>query len=238
MTVEAVVFDWGGTLTPYADVDMADMWRVAARRLAPGREEEVCARLVAVEEASWARIAVDQRSTRLSSLLSAASEELGLDVTDAVLEEAATSHLDSWTPHMRHDADAVPTLEALRTLGCRIGLLSNTHWPRAFHERFLARDGLHELIDIRCFTSELDYTKPHAQAFTTVLDALGVAANRAVFVGDRPYDDISGAGAVGMRTVLRPNPAVPPFEVTPDAVIGHLPELLPVVKTWMEELSH
>lgn len=235
VTVDAVIFDWGGTLTPYANLDMADMWRMAARRLAPEREDEVCARLVAVEEASWARIAVDQRSTRLAALLSAASDELGLDVTDAVLEEAAVSHLDSWTPHMHHDPDAASTLTELRGLGCRIGLLSNTHWPRAFHERFLARDGIVELIDIRCYTSELQYTKPHAQAFATVLAELAVEPGRAVFVGDRPYDDIHGARAAGMRAVLRPNPAVPTYDVVPDAEISALPELTALVRRWQEE---
>ncbi|HVL91793.1 MAG TPA: HAD family hydrolase [Acidimicrobiales bacterium] len=238
MTVEAVVFDWGGTLTPFADVDMADMWRMAARRLAPDREDEVCARLVAVEEASWARIAVDQRSTRLAALLAAASDELGLDVTDAVLEEAATSHLDSWTPHVRHDPLAVPTLVALREMGCRIGLLSNTHWPRAFHERFLSRDGLDGLIDARCYTSELVHTKPHPEAFAAVLHELGVEAPGAVFVGDRPYDDISGARAAGMRAVLRPNAAVPPFDVRPDATIAQLPELVALIRHWSVDSGH
>ncbi len=236
MGVDAVVFDWGGTLSVYADIDMVDMWRLAARHLAPEREDEVCARLVAVEEASWARIAVDQRSTTLSSLLTLASAELGLDVAEAVLEEAATHHLDSWTPHVRHDPEALPVLSALKQQGVAIGLLSNTHWPRAFHEHFLERDGLAELIDARCYTSELDYTKPHPDAFATVLGALGVHdAGRVVFVGDRPYDDIFGAQAVGMRAVLRPNPLVPDYDVEPDAVIQRLPELLPTVQRWRSE---
>ena len=236
MTVDAVVFDWGGTLAVYAGIDLIDMWRVAARHLAPDREEEVLDRLVAVEEASWARIAVDQRSTTLSSLLSAASAELGLDVAEAVLEEAATHHLDSWTPHVRHDPDAVPTLTALRSMGVRIGLLSNTHWPRSFHEHFLERDGLTPLIDVRCYTSELAYTKPHGEAFRAVLDGLGASdPRRAVFVGDRPYDDVWGAQQLGMRAVLRPNPLVPGYDVIPDATVEALPELLPLVISWQDE---
>ncbi len=233
MTVTAVVFDWGGTLTPFVDVDMMDMWRLAARHLAPDQEEELCARLVAVEEASWARIAVDQRSTTLSSLLALASAELGLDVAEAVLEEAATHHLDSWTPHVRHDPDAAPTLAALKRLGLRTGLLSNTHWPRTFHEHFLGRDGLAGLIDVRCYTSEMPHTKPHPEAFGAVLEHLGVDDPRtAVFVGDRPYDDISGAKALGMRTVLRPNPAVPGYDIEPDATIDRLPDVLALVDRW------
>jgi putative hydrolase of the HAD superfamily len=231
--VEVVVFDWGGTLSLFADVDMEDMWRLAAKHLAPDREDELCARLVAVEEASWARIAVDQRSTTLTSLLTLASAQLGLDVADAVFEEAALRHLDSWTPHIRHDPDAGPVLQELRDRGLRIGLLSNTHWPRAFHEHFLERDGLNELIDVRCYTSELPFTKPHPEAFRAVLDALGVSRpDHAAFVGDRPYDDVYGARSLGLRTVLRPNPAVPPYEVEPDAVIETLRDLPEVVARW------
>lgn len=233
MPIEAVAFDWGGTLSLFADVDMADMWRMAAEHLDPERADDLCARLVAVEEASWARIAVDQRSTTLTSLLTLASAEIGLDVAEAVLEEAALHHLDSWTPHIRHDPDAAPVLRQLREQGLRIGLLSNTHWPRAFHEHFLERDGLADLIDVRCYTSELPFTKPHPEAFGAVLDGLGAARpDRVAFVGDRPYDDVHGARSVGMRAVLRPNPLVPSYDVEPDAVIESLTELPEVLARW------
>jgi len=41
----------------------------------------------------------------------------GLDVAEAVLEEAAVHHLDAWTPHITHDPDAAPVLAALRERG-------------------------------------------------------------------------------------------------------------------------
>lgn len=233
MPVEAVVFDWGGTLSVWAEVDMEDMWRLAARHLAPDREDELLARLVAVEAVSWARIEVDQRSTTLTSLLTLASAELGLDVTEAVLEEAATHHLDSWTPHIAHHPEAADVLRALRERGLRIGLLSNTHWPPAFHEHFLERDGLAELIDVRCYTSEMTFTKPHPAAFRAVLDRLGVARpDRAVFVGDRLYDDIWGAQALGMRGVWVRNDVTPAYDVEPAGVIGSLSALPPVIDAW------
>ena len=140
--IEAVVFDWGGTLSAFADVDLGDMWRLAARHLDPDREDELCRRLAEVEDASFARARTDQRSSTLSQILRTASDALGLDVAEAVLEEAATHHLDSWTPHIVHEPDAGPVLETLKGWGLRTGLLSNTHWPRAFHEHFLERDGL------------------------------------------------------------------------------------------------
>ncbi len=235
--IEAVIFDWGGTLSVYVDIDMEDMWRMAAKHLAsgsdPAREEEIRNRLVAVEAEAWARIPVDQRSFTLAELLAKASAALKIDVAAAVIEEATQGHLDAWTPHIRHDPDAGPVLAALKERGIKVGLLSNTHWPREFHEHFLARDGLVEYIDARLYTSELTYSKPHASAFRAALDALGVAdAGRAVMVGDRAYDDIYGAQQAGLRGVLRPHGMVPGYDVEPNAVIGPLPELLAVVDRW------
>ena len=233
MTVKAVVFDWGGTLSVFVEAELVDAWRLAARHLAPEREDELTERLVAVEADFWATTARHQRSATLGHLLAAATAELGLDVAEALLEEAAVRHLDAWTDHIRHDPDAAPTLAALRERGLRIGMLSNTHWPRAFHERFLERDGLAELIDARLYTSEMPHQKPHASAFTAALEALGIDDPRtAVFVGDRPWDDVVGAKRAGLRAVLRPNPLVEPYDVEPDAVIERLPDLVPMVDAW------
>jgi putative hydrolase of the HAD superfamily len=232
--VEAVIFDWGGTLSEFVTVELVDAWRLAARHLGPDHEDEICARLVAVEADFWASTAGDQRSGTLADLVAAATAALGMDVGEALLEEAAVRHLDAWTPHIRHDPDAAPALSALRAEGVRIGLLSNTHWPRSFHERFLERDGLASLIDARLYTSELPFQKPHPTAFAAALDAVGVSdPARAVFVGDRPWDDITGAQGAGLRAVLRPNPAIADATpVVPDAVIASLPDLVPLIRTW------
>lgn len=240
--IEAVIFDWGGTLAEYATIELEDMWRLAARHLVSRQgngsrrdENELVSRLAQVEVDFWATTATDQRAGTLADLLHAATEALQLDVTEALLEEAATHYLDAWTPHIRHEPDAADTLRALRRRGLRIGLLSNTHWPRAFHERFLARDGLDGLIDARLYTSELHTMKPHPQAFAAALEAVGVIdASRAVFVGDRPFDDIHGAHQSGLRAVLRTNPEVPPYDVTPDATIDRLFDLVEVIDRWLE----
>jgi putative hydrolase of the HAD superfamily len=233
MGLEAVVFDWGGTLTSGATIvtlELEDMWRASARRLDPAREDELTAALFAAERRFWERTTTTLESGTLAELLTAASQEVGLDVTDAVLEEAVTHHLDAWTPHITHDPDAVPLLTELRERGLRTALLSNTHWPRAFHEHFLERDGLAELLDARLYSSELHHMKPHPSVFAEALAAVGVTdPAKAVFVGDRPFDDISGAKAAGLWAVWRANPHVPPYDVEPDAVIDGLFDLLAAI---------
>ena len=239
MRPEAVIFDWGGTLSDYAAVELGDMWHLAAEHLAPHLPEDEAAlmrRFGRIEQSFWERVTTDQRSGTLADLLAAATAELGVDVAEAVLEEAAVRYLDAWTPHIVHDSDAPATLAALRERGLKIGLLSNTHWPRVFHERFLERDGLAELIDERLYTSEMLYMKPHREAFEAALRAVGLEDGaRAIFVGDRPLDDIHGAQQIGMRTVLRPNDLVSGYDVQPDATIGGLPDLLPLVDGWLAE---
>ncbi len=237
--VEAVIFDWGGTLSVFVEAELVDAWALAARYLAPDHAEELTARMVAVETAFWATTASHQRSTTLGDLLAAATAELHLDVAEALFEEAAVHYLDAWTPHVRHDPDAALTLTALRARGLRLGLLSNTHWPPAFHEHFLQRDGLADLLDARLYTSALPFQKPHPDTFTAAMAALGVDDPRgAVFVGDRPFDDIHGAKCVGMRAVLRPNRFAEPYDVEPDATIAALPELIGLVDGWTARSGH
>ncbi len=231
--VTAVIFDWGGTLTPFHDVDLLDLWRVAARVLAQDREEELAAALAAAERDWWTRAVAENRSGTTADVLAAAAQSTGMDVDAALHETALTAHLEAWTPHTVADPQAVPVLTALRRRGIRTGLLSNTHWPRDWHEQWLARDGVLELLDARVYTSDLKHLKPHPEAFAAVLDALGgIDPEQVVFVGDRPLDDISGAQRMGMRAVLRPNDVVPGYDVTPDATIEQLSDLLTLVDRW------
>ena len=103
------------------------------------------------------------------------------------------------------------------------------------HERIFARDGVLDRIDGAVYSSEIPWTKPHHEAFRAALDAVSVSDPAdAVFVGDRPFDDIHGASSIGMRTILIPHLDIPtkqqgPVIGTPDAVVHRLGEVLGVV---------
>jgi len=236
VAVDAVIFDWGGTLSHWALVEFHEVWRLAARHLAPHMaqsEDDLAAHLAQVELDAWAQMDQDHRAFTFRQLVDRASVALGVDVADAIVEEAAAHYLESWVPHIEHFPEAAPVLAELQRRGIRTGLLSNTHWPADFHERMLERDGLAHLLDARVYTSALEFTKPHPSAFEAALASVGARdASRVVYVGDRLFDDIFGAQRVGMRAVHRPNEHVPAFEVQPDASIRDLTELLPLVERW------
>ncbi len=228
MTVQAVLFDWGGTLSVHTPVDLLDMWRAAARVLAPDDPEPVAAALLAAEDEWWRTcVAAGNRSGTTEQLVRSVARETHLDVA-----EALAAYHASWEPTVAHDPDAVAVLTALRERGLRTGLLSNTHWPRELHERWLAEAGLLDLLDVRLYTSDMTHMKPHPVVFAALLDAVGVGSHEAVFVGDRPRDDISGAQGVGMRTVLLTGRPVEPWDVVPDATLPSLAGLVELVDGW------
>ncbi|MDQ3646175.1 MAG: HAD family hydrolase [Actinomycetota bacterium] len=237
--LEAVVFDWGGTLSAW-EADPAvyqgwsrDAWRAAAAALSEDAEDEIARRLLAAEAQLWDEASGGRTSPRLDAMVRQVAEELRLEIGEAALEEAAARFGASWMPNIVHDVDAPSVLGELRARGLKIGLLSNTYWPRSLHESLLERDGLADLIDVRVYSCELERTKPHPEAFGEVLERLGVSdPAAAVFVGDRPFDDIYGAKNAGMRAVLRPTPAPAEHVVEPDGVIEDLPGLLTLIDAW------
>jgi putative hydrolase of the HAD superfamily len=224
MSVEAVIFDWGGTLTPWHQLDPEQSW------LAATGDAELAARLNAAENAAWLRSRDEHTSTTLDTVLEAA----GVDPDDSFL---ANYHA-WWEPHTLTDPDVPELFAWLRGQGIRIGILSNTIWPRSAHERIFARDEVLALIDGAVYTSEIAWTKPHPEAFRAALAAVGVAdPRRAVFVGDRVFDDIHGAQSIGMRAVLVPHSTVPDWQIghtegEPDAVVDRLADLKAVVESW------
>jgi putative hydrolase of the HAD superfamily len=92
-------------------------------------------------------------------------------------------------------------LESLRERGLKLGLVSNAFDPGWLLHRDLEQLGLAERLDFAVFSSEVGKRKPHPAIFERALEALDVAAADAVFVGDRLYEDVRGAGELGMATV-------------------------------------
>jgi putative hydrolase of the HAD superfamily len=227
MAVRAVIFDWGGTLTPWHSVDLRALWADAcAPHFPAGRIAQVAAALHEAEAELWRQAGTAHRSATIDLVFARA----GVGMPDGFLP----GFLDLWAPHTYTDPDALPLLRALRERGIRIGVLSNTMWPRSAHEDVFARDEVLSLIDGAVYTSEIPWTKPHPEAFRAAMAAVGESEPQAcVFVGDRPFDDIYGAKQLGMRAVLLPNSAVPPHDgPAPDAVISRLADLLPHVEAW------
>ncbi|HZY01666.1 MAG TPA: HAD family hydrolase [Dermatophilaceae bacterium] len=231
----AVIFDWGGTLTPWHSFDLGEQWRVFARQVHAEEAQalSLAARILAVEEAAWVRSRTDHTSARLHEILS----EAGLDEGDLRRQAALTAYREFWEPHTFTDEQVKPLWEGLRERGVLVGVLSNTIWSGDYHRAVFERDGVLDLIDADIYSSELEWTKPHPEVFRAAAAALGVEPSEAVYVGDRLFEDIHGSQIAGMRAIWVPHSEIPvaqqvSVDVTPDAVAHELLDILDILDGW------
>jgi putative hydrolase of the HAD superfamily len=230
--IDAVIFDWGGTLTRWHDIDFhAESLALAQAVVNADHDLEVSrVRLHEAGNTIWGRSRDHQQSSTVSDLF----REAGLDHDPELL----SAYYEFWEPHTGTDPDAGPLFEALRADGIKVGVLSNTIWPRSFHEGIFERDGVRHLIDGDVYTSEIPWTKPSPRAFAAALEAVGVAdPARCVYVGDRLFDDVWGARNAGMRTIHIPLSTIPSNQVghtegDPDAVARRVADVHAIVAGW------
>ncbi|HEY0640673.1 MAG TPA: HAD family hydrolase [Pseudonocardiaceae bacterium] len=232
--IDAVIFDWGGTLTPWHQVDHLAGWHAYASVLHPGdpvAAGELAGTLLAAERLRWDIARDEHRAFSTRQVL----DDAGTPWDD----EAAAAYREFWAPHTLTDPEVGPMLAALRLRGLRVGVLSSTPWPAEWHHEFLRRDGVFDALHGSVWSSSLEWTKPHAEAFGAAMRAVQVEdPRRCVYVGDRVYDDVHGAQSVGMRTILVPHSVIPdhetvPVEATPDAVVQRIGEVVEVVDGWI-----
>ena len=101
-------------------------------------------------------------------------------------------------------ADALTTLTAntplLRELAqrYRLGIVSNFYGNLA---RVCDDAGIHSFFDALVDSAEVGCEKPDPRIFQHALQALGVTASAATFVGDSLPRDMAGARGVGMRHI-------------------------------------
>lgn len=112
-------------------------------------------------------------------------------------------------------------LEGLRNRGCKLAVVSNfdSRLPGILHEV-----GILDHMDAVIYSSEAGSAKPDPAIFRQALDALGVAPERAIHVGDNSGADVGGAIATGLEGLLIRR-ADPPAAGS-DQVIRSLDELL------------
>ncbi len=230
--VDAVIFDWGGTLTRWHDIDFhAESLALAQAVVNADHDVEVSRqRLHEAGNTIWSRSRDHQQSATVDDLFA----EAGLEHDPELLG----AYYEFWEPHTATDPEVRPLWEALKADGIKVGVLSNTIWPRAFHERIFERDGVLDMVDGDVYSSEIPWTKPSPKAFIAAMHAVDVDdPERCVYVGDRLYDDIWGAHNAGLRAIHVPLSRIPVEQVghtegDPDAVAHRLSEIRDIVAGW------
>ncbi len=230
---QAVLFDLGDTLFRLHPLETAS----AFARFGDVLAERTGLPAAAAREAavSLARALDDQserlyqsRSTEEPSVAAMAEPLLARFRSEAASLARTLDHLLGECDIARWDPPAgrAAQVRAFADAGLRVAFVSNTRTPAVLMRRRLQEFGLLEHAHAALFSVELGERKPGERIYRAALDAIGVDAVNAVFVGDRMREDVRGPQAVGMRAILthefrREEPTGRP----PDGIIESLAEV-------------
>jgi pyrophosphatase PpaX len=126
---------------------------------------------------------------------------------------------------------AVDTLQKLRSLSVKIGLVTNN--GRRGTELTLSRHKLKDLFDVVVTRDDCIDMKPDAEPVLKVLKELGVKPGEAILIGDGAMD-ILAARAAGVQSVAV---ATGPFtadrllEAEPDYLLGSVNDLPTLIES-------
>jgi putative hydrolase of the HAD superfamily len=199
MSSRAVVFDLFGTLVDnnsFIGSPSAE-WRAMLRHMAAavGADPDAF-------DAGWAQDAPRRTAGAFETVeacVSSVCSALNLEPDESCVSQAAALRVDFMRRGLSPRPDAVPTLQALRAAGLRIGLISNCipDVPLLW-----AATPFATLIDVPIFSAAVRLAKPDPRIFQLACDQLGVAPHEAVFVADGEGGELAGAASIGMQAVL------------------------------------
>lgn len=126
--------------------------------------------------------------------------------------------------------DSAPALEALAERGLKLGAVTNNPKKASRLIREARDQGLPDVLEVMVTSVDCGWRKPHHVPFQLALDALGIAAHEAMFVGDSWENDIAPALSLGMTAVLRSPSASDGGAGGRHHTVTSLLELLPILE--------
>lgn len=203
--IRAVCFDLDGTLLRDDHVD--GIVRLVAEELARRHGLDPAALAAANEEAWWdywpevgdawlqGRIPGDDVPLEVWRRALAA-----VGVTDPAVAVAAVAlHTEHERKTFALYDESLEVLSALRERGIRLGVVTNG--PSGLQRVKLRVVGLEEHVDAVVISGEHGVHKPDPAIFALALEALGIPAGEALFVGVNPIADVAGARGAGLTSV-------------------------------------
>ena len=187
--IKGVIFDYGRVLAHTLDPAPRAAWE---RRLgmAPG------ALTPAVHnEQSW--IAAQRGDLTAAAHWQAVGSSLGLTMAETAALRTTFYHGD------RLNLALVARLDALRTAGLRLGLLSNFSTDL---RTLLTQQDLLRRFDHIAISAEVGAMKPEAAAYRAILDMLALPAEACIFIDDQPAN-VAAAQTLGLHGIVFHNNA-------------------------------
>ncbi len=132
--------------------------------------------------------------------------------------------IENYHPEDVIPPDVFPTLQALRTAGFTVGLVTNRTRPAG---EYLQESGFTDAMDFTLTAGEVGVGKPHPLIFQRALEIAQSQPTQTLYIGDNYFADVVGARRAGLQPVLIDREGIFPDADCP--VIHQIAEILPLV---------
>ena len=210
--IEAVLFDLGETLLTFGKLDTGRLSAEAVRR-----SYDYLKALNQPVGSFWAYRLLHLWGIRYHVLKSSLtgndfdSLELiqhygrrkGFNLTEEQWEELNWKWYEPLSEMGVVEPETAASLNKLRDMGLKVGLLSNTFIHKTSLERQMAAAGFLDCLTPRLYTYQYPWRKPDRRIFEAGAEAIGVPCENIIYVGDRIDNDVEGALQVGMLPIMK-----------------------------------
>jgi putative hydrolase of the HAD superfamily len=233
--ISVIFFDFGGTLYDYVP-STAEIWSKIARRLGViiNPDDPRILEGMKHENEAYVRLMDANQHNNYTNLTPTDWGYLNNIVLRKMsLDNKESTHIafDEFRKTERSYSifpDCKETLQKLKELNFRIGIISNTIPRRAQDRRpQMTTSNILYFFDVIILSSEIGFRKPQKQIFDMALQKMGISdPETAIHVGDCPYSDVKGARDAGLIPVLFNPLKIKKADCLTIKALFELPELL------------
>jgi len=237
--IKAVLFDLGETLLDFGKVKTTRLFRQGARLSYDflkssgqpvGNFEYYCWRnLIALRFRHFISN-ITKNDINSSALLRRIGINKGIKLDTQQWRDFAWLWYEPLSKIATTETKIKETLIALKKMGLKLGILSNTFVNAHSLEKHLKQLGLLDFFTVRMYSYEFDFRKPDTRIFKIAAERIGEAAENIMYVGDRIDKDIIPTLKIGMHAVLKDAYTnagkTPPNGAFKIARISELPDLI------------
>lgn len=216
--IKAMLFDLGGTLHKSSTSPERDLWfcrrildRLGDYGIFPEGGAELLARRLAVNSEIYKH--ESEKTLRELPAERIWSEyylrEYGLTAEElAPFAEELSFLYDYERPCVMRRPHLKETMEALKAMGLRLGVISNII-SRSVVRHFLAEYGIEELMDCVITSAETGIRKPSPEIFRAAEKAMDLRPEELAYVGDTISRDVIGTRKAGWALMIQiSNPSI------------------------------
>ncbi len=210
--IKAVLFDLGETLLDFGKVKATRLFQQGARLSYDflkscgqpvGSFEYYCWRNLFALRFQHLISNITKKDINSSALLRGLGTKKGIKLDTQQWRHFAWLWYEPLSKIATTDPKIKETLIALKGLGLKLGILSNTFVNAHSLEKHLKQLGLLDFFTVRMYSYEFDFRKPDARIFKIAAERIGEAVENIMYVGDRIDKDIKPALKLGFKPVLK-----------------------------------